>query len=561
MDHNQQEVTVSYISPVNFARFLLTKAPELLLGGTPGVEEGSQHLSDFWKNYQHAHPTHRLFLDDHPQRSMATTIPICFHGDEGRGKKKGNAAIVMFESCLGTGAFENVRQKRSHDQCDYCYLRAPCAKRFRTKEGYMDSTCRVHPTPLSAYQEHNTKKNSYLTKFVLCVLPNDWFKFGNALNMVIDRVCQDFHSLFEDGIKLGGKTFFFALTGLKGDLRWYEKIANLSRCFNKQIGHGLQMCHECEAGTAALPFEDASHFPSWGDTLFQNRPWTQPPTIASLPFEPAGGAPESILRRDLFHNSKVGLLRDFTGSALMLLINLGYFKDERRGMSNARAACLQRAHRCFFLYCLTTRSKAGLRSFTTTFFNAPKTSSYAWINCKGSDTTLIVGWLVVYVGGLLADPLKPEHVPTLQRIYSGAKCVKTWQHVLYSHGCWLPRHCAMVVYQELHEFLQHYNGLAYLCLSTWNCTGFAMKSKFHLLAHAKHDLGVLLDKPEVSWLLSPLVFSGEMNEDVIGRIARLSRKVDSRLNSKRTLELYLCKAKAVHRRFLKGFAEARDAVK
>lgn len=558
-NHHGETVVVSYISPKSFVRFLLKNAPEVLTGGVIELDKGQSQLEGFWRNYEAFHPTHRLFQENHAIRSPRNTLAICFHGDEGRGKKKGNTAVIMFESCLGVGTASNIREKRRHDECDDCTLRGPCAKRFKTNAGKMNCGNLPDCAPACSYQEHNTKNNSYLTKFVLSILPNDLYKETNGLELVLQKVCDDFKELFETGLEIDGQRWFVALTGLKGDLKWYEKIANLKRCFNKQIGSGLQMCHECEAGSPDMPFEDAGHFPCWRNHLFQNRPWDVAPTITRIPFEPLdeSGKPERVLRRDLFHNSKVGLLRDFVGSSVLLLIFLGYFKDQGPGVSNRRDICLQRAHRHFYLYCLSTGGKPGLRSFSPVFFNAKKQTDYGWVNAKGSDVTLLVKWLAVLVKGLMNDPLAQSHIPTLTSMYLGAVCVRTWQRTLYSHGLWLPRHCAMCVYQELYEFLKHYNGLAFRCINEHSFTGYAMKSKYHMLSHTAQEIAVMLDDPSVEFVPSPLIFSGEMNEDVIGKLARLSRRVDSRLQMKRTLQLYLCKAKAVHRRFRKSNANSK----
>ena len=70
-----------------------------------------------------------------------------------------------------------------------------------------------------------------------------------------------------------------------------------------------------------------------------------------------------------------------------------------------------------------------------------------------------------------------------------------------------------------------------------------------MLAHTKHEIGQLLDDPSITWVPNPLMFGAEMNEDVIGKIARLSRKVSAKLTTLRTLELYLAKSKAIHNRF------------
>ena len=550
-DQHGQEMTIYYIKPTSFVKFLLENASELVMGGIVKLDDGRCQLQACWNNYRQFHPTHQLFRESHPERSTRNTLAFCFHGDEGRGKK-GNTVVMMFETCLGVGTVTNIQEKRNFVHCEYCHLRQKCANLFNEKEGTMKGDSQV--PELCGYQAHNTKNNSYLTKFVLSVLPNEMYKDTGALEVVIQEICKDFKFLFEHGISVKNQQWFVALTGLKGDLKWYEKIANLERCFNRQIGSGLQMCHECEAGLDAMPWEDASHDPCWGGAIYQNRPWgNNAPSISIIPCDST--SPEKILRRGLFHNTKVGLLRDYVGSTILFLISLGYFRDPGPGISNARDICLQRAHRHFMLFCTASRGKPGLRSFTPVFFNAKKQTDFGWINAKGSDVTLLMKWIPIVCQGFINDPVNQQHIPILTRIWKGAKCVNTWQHALYNHGLWLPRHCAMVVYQELHEFLQRYNALAFDCLQDYNFTGYAMKSKFHMIAHTKHEILMMLRKrPKVKWIPNPLLWSGEMNEDVVGKLARLSRRVDSRLASKRTVQLYLCKCKAVHKRFLKNIA-------
>ena len=62
---------------------------------------------------------------------------------------------------------------------------------------------------------------------------------------------------------------------------------------------------------------------------YKTRPWVVPPIILKIPFEPndGSGKPEMILRRDLFHCTKVGLLRDYIGSTILFLVALGYFRE------------------------------------------------------------------------------------------------------------------------------------------------------------------------------------------------------------------------------------------
>ena len=368
VDAHNETVMVYYISPLDFVKYLLEKTPEVVLGGHFNEHDGKQQLQAFWDNYEQCHPTHMLFQENHAERVKSNCLALSFHGDEGRGLKKGNTAIVMFESNLGVDTGLNYHKKRRMDQCQECYLRKSSAKWFKTNMGYRKQHDNYHACPTS-FETHNTKCNSFLTKYVMAALPNSLYKESNALDTVIKNICDDFRVLFETGVVVRGERWFAAVTGLKGDLRWYEKIAKLKRCFSRQLGEGLEMCHECGAGSAEKPFEDWSHTPSWGTSIFEKRPWEEEPDIVRIPFEPQGGKAEMVLRRDLFHNSKVGLLRDFIGSMILLLVKLGYFNDT--DSSNERGACLERAHAHFYWFCKTiVGRKAALRSFTTSFLNA-----------------------------------------------------------------------------------------------------------------------------------------------------------------------------------------------
>ena len=481
----------------------------------------------------------------------SNTLCVSFHGDEGRGLKKGNTAILMFESNIGVETAENMLKKRRLDNVCDCKLNHSTAKRFRTNSGYMPANVRNSDAVPASYETHNTKSNSFLTKFRLAALPNSLCKETDALDVVIEKISQDFRLLFEEGLQVKGQPYFVGVTGLKGDLKWYEKIAGLKRCFNRQIGSGLEMCHECGAGTPEKPFEDFGHDPSWGNSLYQQRPWDEPPSIAMIPFEPEDdrGKPEMVLRRDIFHNSKVGILRDYVGSSILLLVKLGYWNSEDPNESNRREICLERVHASFLFWQKTVGKRAALRSFTPSFLNAKTQSDFGWISSKGSDTTLLVKWLAIASQGFLNDPVDPSHLRMLKHMNLSARCVLGWQKVLYSHGNWLRRHCAMAVYQHIHEFLGHYNALAFFSMYSFQFTGFGMKSKYHMMAHTKHEISLLLQDESVEWVPNPLIFGAEMNEDVIGKIARLSRKVSAKLTTQRTLELYLTKCKAIHTRY------------
>ena len=538
------DIQVPYISPISFLKFLMTKHPELLHGGISDPELGEKYLESFWANYREAHPSHAMFQEaGHPDRKPCNTLCLGFHGDEGRGLKRGNTCVLMMESVLGL--METEKPKDS-TRCQTCSLGKSTAKMFNLKEGYMDCS-KCGGAPLCARLVTNYKQHSFLTKFVLSVLPHSYFKDTDFLDRLMDTICADFKDLFENGFELSdGKKIFASVVGFKGDLEWYQAIACLSRCFSKQIKIGEPMCHQCMAGKPSLPFEDTSHSPAWETTEFSERPWNDEPCLTSVPFD--SQQPEKILRRDVFHNFKLGTLRDFIGGTVLLLCSLGYFTDPED--YNGRDALLARAHAHFRLWCHTTGKSPSLRSFTSTFFNITTWHDFAWVNCKGSDTSLCVSWLRVLTSTLLLDLKSEDHRQTLETMRRCAIEGERFFKIIYDHGLFLNRHCAAAVYESLHNFLDDFNRLAFLALYKHKYTAYAKKSKMHMMAHEKQDIRKMLMAGK-RFVLSPLAFACEQNEDMVGRLSRLSRRVSQRWAAHRTLDLYLIQCKAVHRRYVK----------
>ena len=542
-------IKIPYVSPKSFLEFLLKKAPQLVFGGYTDLEAGQNNLDAFWKTYLKVHPSH-VMSEPHPERSTANSFAVCLHGDEGRGLKKGNTCVISLETTLGldlaAGDFD-----RGNQPCGCC-LEEPYAKRFRLNSG---QALPRHGMNICETQELNLKQNSFLTKFVLAVLPNKYYKKTDVLERLLDVLVDDLTALFNHGFHSRERQWFVGLVGLKGDLRWYEKIAKLNRCFNKQLKSGACMCHECMAGSPALPFENADHVPPWSGSLYAERPWdtTDPPSISRLPFDGDTANPkaEMMLRRDIFHNAKVGILRDFCGGAVLLLCHLRYFHDTTPGVSNKRDLLLERAHQHFLLFCRTMGKSPALHSFTLQFFNSPNSSSFAWVNAKASDVMLMVSWICVLAAGFCNDPIKQDHSDILKTLLECASNAKTFLQIIYNHKLWLTRHCAATLYQEVHGFLVNYNRLAFLSMYQEHYTAFALKSKFHLVCHMKFEIwSLLVAQPQIDFIPNPGMFACDMCEDVVGKLSRLSRRVSPQIPSQRTLELYFMKAHAIYQRFI-----------
>lgn len=550
VDHIEdgQPCKYAFIRPLNFVKFLLEKAPELLMGGC-NMDTGRSHLESFWAAYKRMHPTHRLFTESHEHRSLNNTLCIAIHGDEGRGLKKGNTTILMMETCIGVDTSKNMRVGKDSRICSECVACGPYAKKFRLDNS---TAVPVVGSNLAAFQSTNLKQHPFLTKFVLAAIPK---KENELINSILQEITRDFIKLFEEGVETNdGQRFFVGCVGMKGNLKWFQKVAGLTRSFNNQTGTNQKMCHECQAGDSSFPFEDHGHAPCWAPTIYSERPYMVRQVILHIPFEcnNSNNDPpyERFLRRDIFHNTKQGTYRIFIASAVLLLCKLQYFNE--RGQSNSRDILLSRAYSHFNWFCKTTGRTAALRSFSLSFFNSPTWDTFPWVNSKGSDTAHLMAWVHTMVIGFSNAPLKADHQRIFKCMILAADAGRELLRISYSHNLWMSKACAAVQYDAFHRFLVNFNGCAFLAMHQFKFTGFGMTSKFHLLAHTKLDILKLIEDQNCTWIPNVQLFGCESNEDIIGKLSRLIRRVSSRLASARALQLYLIKCRVVHQRFRKA---------
>ncbi|CAE7615368.1 HERC1 [Symbiodinium natans] len=322
-----QDVIIPYFSPRDIVRYLLQTHPELLFGGATTMQQRKQTLTEFWAAFKGFHSSHEVYTTHGDY--LDGVVPLLWHGDDGRGVRKGTTTLCTIETPFGLDAF--------NPQCEDLQT---CCKQAGVSNRILQQ------------QNVNLKRHSFLTKFLLFAVPKKYTKCDSLLQGLCAIISRELRALFYEGVVVQGRLWFGACVGCKGDLAWYQKLAELSRCFNKVVcKDNEEMCHECKAGSAARPFEDISSSPSWGSTIFAERPWTQPPTTGLLQVPCDRAAPERILRRDIFHNTKVGCFQDFIASSMLLVADFGYFND---GNANARDKILERMHGHFRLFCLAT---------------------------------------------------------------------------------------------------------------------------------------------------------------------------------------------------------------
>lgn len=92
-DDDGTHARVPFLGPKSWVKFLLEKAPEIVVWGCRDKDDGRSHLKAFWTAYEKGHPTHCLFNQQSEVRSLSNTLCLALRADEGRGLKKSNATL------------------------------------------------------------------------------------------------------------------------------------------------------------------------------------------------------------------------------------------------------------------------------------------------------------------------------------------------------------------------------------------------------------------------------------------------------------------------------------
>ena len=221
---------------------------------------------------------------------------------------------------------------------------------------------------------------------------------------------------------------------------------------------------------------------------------------------------------------------------------LGYF-DSDLLESTALENRLSRASSLFRLWCLANKKSPNICSFTRGNLNYESKKVFLFDQAKGSDVTLLLMLLECQTGIFLRNPKSPDDLVCLrafsQTIWGGLTYVGT----LHGHGLFMTKACAQVQMRAGYMYLRGYCYLADLS-TRMGLAGFRLRPKLHYLHHLLLDTQMQIDNG-AQYILSPSCFLCESNEDYIGRLSRLSRRVSPRATSLRVAQRYLIKVKCL----------------
>lgn len=448
-------------------------------------------LQRFWDKYRYQAPHHPVFtLADNNLLNLGTCVPIAFHGDEGRGRKRGAFLVMSYHSLLGRGVSTTAKGKREY------------AKLLPNFIGH-----------------------TLTTRFLFCALPklmytgNREYVFDSLLNLVATEAEDLLHKGVTDNLAGRGQ-FTFAVLSISGDWPFLADSGYMERSYRNVQKHRRQqrvplgICHLCRSGQLGFDFEELNtDQPRWRPTMHSqdlHGNW-DPSPLVRIPHTP--GETGSLWSFDLFHCWHLGVGKYFLSSFIAILSQL-----QPEGSVDERFDSLSSL---FLDYCKEHHKNPHIAKLSKEFVGWPSTTTYpsgGWH--KGAVTTVPMEWV--------EHRFKTEgHGWSEMYRLAGeaATAANDFLRLVYSFGAFMSRTESRNAGNLCLTFLRKYSLLARLAVSNHQCL-WLLVPKHHALHHiALYMLEGSMKGP----LLNPLCWSTQQSEDFVGRPSRLSRRVTPKL--------------------------------
>ena len=484
-----------WINPKNWMKFIVDRGLLYLLSGLTFENRNQVGWTwrEFWSKYQILNPDFDLFFKD--DFDPATTIGLYVHGDEGRTLKRNALMVTCVQSILGYG-FNQQRMKRDRD---------------------------------GEKLQVNFKGHTAMTRFLISVLPKTFYQDDpEVFHLIMEKFSTEMKDLLDNGLydHFTGQTFKFVIVGVKGDMPYLQKIGKLKRSWNTALKRGRQrkeppgVCHLCLAGTTQFPCEDTRDSPCWLPTIGVRVPWNETPGIVRiLPHNRSD--PGSFFKADVWHCIHLGIGKSFIASTVQVALEFVPASNNDQRFEWLTQHYVQ--------WCRAVKSNTFVSKISAYLvsYNDARGATGAW--SKGSLTRNLMKWLVA----LLTD-LRPPREHVLIAAKRAAMELNACLSFLYDAALFLESNECRFVYNKGMCFLQTYSDLAQKMFDRGQPHLYPLFPKGHAVHHIWH--GIMSDCQQHGFSLNPLTASCQQDEDKIGRVSRLSRRVNVRLTILRTLQ-------------------------
>ena len=289
--------------------------------------------------------------------------------------------------------------------------------------------------------------------------------------------------------------FCFAFAGLKGDLEWRRDAMFEHRNYGAN-----RCCPKCLASKNAGEtfYGDVRETAGWRSTLIGTASYLDNMRRRS-PIVDLPGWHVDLTLWDLMHNLYIGVGRDAAASAIVLLVELGYWQG---GVD----CSLVSASQAFRVWCKANHVKPPGKSFTRNSLSWANNQQQPHLEFKAAHTKLVMRWL--------ADELREASVCGDHEVRVAAICfyeLTSFVHVLDQAGLWLQEWEIDKAQRHGQEFLNAYTDLVLWRIEHDICR-WHIRPKLHYLAH---QILQLCDGQ------NPKHFSCFMDEDFVGKVSRL----------------------------------------
>lgn len=491
----------------HFVQALFRAGEEGLLFGARGksLDSHASALLDFWRDFKKTRPSHPIFSVHPSDDELACCLPVHLHGDEGRGLKKRSVAVFSWMPTLGVG------------------------------------TRKTQEMDLSDLNEINYCGNTLQTRFLWSVAPTSLYaKKTEVFDALLSELAEEFRDIFFNGIQWFSKKIVLVVISSKGDWQWHCKSAKLTRTFNHLCATSSSLanpkkkkpsgiCHLCLGGQDGVPWEDPSITSKWAQTIgTSSLPWHSAPPFTNIPQDEKHLA--EFYAIDAFHTLQKGVEADAVASVLIVLFNMLWPE------ATSVDAKLARSWNSFVEWCRSQRLTPHLQHFSRELLGWAKEGVYptaSWF--KGADTRLLSKWLECLLSSQKAN-LRPDDCFFAGIMYEMMRSINQFHRILQSSPIWVPGPQARECVLAGESFLRSYSRSAQLSFDR-SLTRFPLRPKYHMFGHLVERMSRELAAGLPVW--NCLSDACPLDEDFIGKVCRLSRRVSNALTSQRTLELYL----------------------
>jgi hypothetical protein len=501
---NVRGKSLPWINPRAWLEYIVSHG---LLYMLSGLQFENRHLvetywTEFWARYETLNPDYGLFdIDTIDRADYGRVIGLFIHGDEGRTLKKQGLMVTSIQSVLGSG-FSSKRLKRPAGANDAGKLHV------------------------------NFAGHTFLTRFVLSVIHKvDYQSNAEVFHDAMDVVAESLRDLLHTGIvdRLTGKTWRFAVVGVKGDMPYLQKMGRLKRSWNTTVKRGNQrtapkgVCHLCLAGTNQCPAEDTADRAVWFNTIGVQVPWDTTPGVVRLLPHPRAH-PGSFFQADLWHCVHLGIGKSFIASVIQLALETvpATNNDDR----------FQWLTDHYHRWCRSVKASSHVSKISAYLVSHGDGPGATGNWSKGGLTTNLARWLVKLLGDIPSDANG-----FLPRAKEAMKQLNAALSFLYNAPLFLERsECRFVCCRGMY-FVQTYTALARDCFGLGKAHLFPLFPKIHAVQHVWLQIELQCDNH--GFAMNPLTASCQMDEDIIGKVSRVSRRVNARSMVRRTLQRHL----------------------